>query len=162
MERGRALSLQLSQNRNEGKRCWQGLDEQDAAADADSAVNTSHNHAGEAEDQGWSVTNIKRQDDASRQKAIIKALIGSEGFGFAGEFCRCAKGNAGARRFPSKHFQIEEIEVKGGHKETENGNEVNSEIVHALIKAFVGLNVKSICPNGCAYGIMRHERKTKN
>jgi len=98
------LPLQLNQNRNEGKRSWQGLDEQNFAADRCCAVNARHDHTGEAEDQGWSVANIKGKDDARCQKAIVKPLIGGKSFGFAGEFCRCAKGSAGARRFPAEHF----------------------------------------------------------
>ena len=125
MERGSVLSLQLSQHRNEGKGCGHGLDEQNFAADRCCAVNASHDHAGEAEDEGWSVANIKREDDASRQKAIVKPLIGGKSFGFTGKFCRCAKGSAGARRFPAEHFQIKEIEMKGGDKERKNSDKAD-------------------------------------
>jgi len=49
--------------------------------------------------------------------------------------------------------------MEGSDKEAKNGNQVNCD--HDQIKAFVGLNVKSICPSASRYGIMRHERNFK-
>ncbi|KAI6775848.1 hypothetical protein HG530_002606 [Fusarium avenaceum] len=58
----------------------------------------------------------KRPEQASREEAVVKALVGSHGLGLLSELGREPEGLASARSAPEEHLQYENVAVDGADK----------------------------------------------